>query len=895
MGFLKNESGKLFVPLIVLTQIRFSILKGVAIVLFFLFISASCVSQTRPDEVLIDYTCYHKPLIQVLKEISRISGANLVYSESRIPGNKAITVKAKNEKLGDVLKVILDDVGYSYQLVGNQLVLARETSKNLSGDARIFGYIRDKKSGELLIGANVFLHDKSKGTITNESGFYSLPLPKENQRLHFSYLGYKTAIVDILPLRDSAFNISLEPDCLLNEIVILDDMLEEEHEETADVQNLHIDKIMASNHLAGEPDVMRYIASQPGVTTAADGIGGLNIRGGSADQNLVMLDGVPVYNTTHAMGIFSIFNSAAIKSASVYKGGIPARYAGRLSSVIDLHTRDGNINKWHGDATLSTVAVKVSAEGPLIKDRASFIMSYRRTFMDVWIKEYTKYQNKEKKQDGSSNYFFNDINAKLNIDLSKSSRLMLQMLHSNDLFEKNTAALPGEIREEADRDLRWGNKLYSARLNNQLSKSAFARTTAYMTQYDFSSYTNNLFEIAGPTSVIAFDASLFRSSVRELGVRQDFDLMLSAVHTLRLGGLYQKRQFDPGVITVNEKDFEPRISNVTKETLLGKSDFPKINSGEINIYAEDLMKLGGGVSINAGLNYSRLTGNPGFGSLQPRISLLAGSESLHFKAGVSRLQQYMHLLTNNGLGFPSDVWLPASKILPPQKSWLFNAGFGIRNNEGYKVGTEVYFKTLDQITSYREGANQDIANNTDWQSEIPVGEGYAYGLEAYAEKSAGKTLFNFNYTYSVSDRKFADLNLGRKFPFALNRTHSFKASFTYRLSDFSEFIVNWAYLSGNYYSQPINVTVDLGRPVVIFSEKNNAKFAPFHRLDMGFSFYNAYKWGRAKFFIGVYNAYNRNNPFYTELVRDKENDSKFEFRQFSLLPLLPTISYSVSF
>lgn len=882
--------------MILTKQTGLSDLKGIIVIVILLTAAISCFGQTRPDEVLIDYTCYQKPLKQVLKEIAAISGANLVYSESRIPGNKLVTVKAKKEKLGDVLNVILDDAGYSYQLVGNQLVLARETSKNLSGESRIYGYVKDKKSGELLIGANVFLHDRSKGTITNESGFYSLPLPKENHRLHFSYLGYKTVLVDILALKDSVINIGLEPDGVLNEILILDDVLEEEHEETADVQNLHIDKIMASNHLAGEPDVLRYIASQPGVTTAADGIGGLNIRGGSADQNLVMLDGVPIYNTTHAMGIFSIFNSAAIKSASVYKGGIPARYAGRLSSVIDLHTRDGNLNKWHGDATLSMVAVKVSAEGPLISDKASFIMSYRRTFMDVWIREYTKYRNKEKKQEGSSNYFFNDINAKLNIHISKSNRLMLQMLHSNDLFENSTAALAGEIRDEVDRDLRWGNKMYSARLNNQLSKAAFARTTAYLTQYDFSSYSNNLFEISGsPSNTVAFDASLFQSSVRELGFRQDFDFMLSSSHTIKLGGLYQKRQFKPGVLNVNEEDFNPAISKVTKEILKGKSNFPTISAAEVNLYAEDLMKLGGGVSINAGINYSFQTDKSGFGSLQPRISLLAESEALHFKVGATRLQQNMHLLSNNGLGFPSDVWLPASNILPPQKSWLFNAGFGMRNNAGYKVGTEVYFKSFDQITSYREGANQDINLNTDWQSEIPVGEGYAYGLEAYAEKSAGKTLFNFNYTYSVSDRKFADLNLGRKFPFALNRTHSLKASFTYRLSEFSEFIVNWAYLSGNYYSQPINVTVDLGRPVVIFPEKNNAKFPPFHRLDVGFSFYNAFKWGRAKFFIGVYNAYNRNNPFYTELVRDKENDSRFEFRQFSLLPLLPTISYSVSF
>ncbi|MBK9567434.1 MAG: carboxypeptidase-like regulatory domain-containing protein [Saprospiraceae bacterium] len=202
--------------------------------------------------------------------------------------------------------------------------------------------MRDRLSGEYLIGANVFLHDRQRGTSTNETGNYSLKIDKQRHRIHFSYLGYKSQIVEFNALKDSMLNISLQPDGLLNEIVIMDNLMEEVHEQPADQQNLHIDKIRSSNHLGGEADLFRYLASQPGISTAAEGVGGLNIRGGSADQNLVLLDEVPVYNTGHALGIFSIFNSDAIKSVSLYKGGIPARYAGRLSSVIDVHTRDGN-------------------------------------------------------------------------------------------------------------------------------------------------------------------------------------------------------------------------------------------------------------------------------------------------------------------------------------------------------------------------------------------------------------------------------------------------------------------------------------------------------------------------------------------------------------------------
>ncbi|MBK8668741.1 MAG: TonB-dependent receptor [Saprospiraceae bacterium] len=345
-----------------------------------------------------------------------------------------------------------------------------------------------------------------------------------------------------------------------------------------------------------------------------------------------------------------------------------------------------------------------------------------------------------------------------------------------------------------------------------------------------------------------------------------------------------------------KKDIDPnefKIDISTLKSLYGKEE---INAKEINIYVEDLSALGSSTSLNAGINYSIMPGQKKYSSFQPRLAFLVEGEHLHFKTGISRMQQYMHLLSNNGLGFPSDVWLPSSPLLSPQKSWILNTAFGYRLNSGLKFGMEAYYKSFDKVSSFNEGASLNINENIDWQYDIPIGNGYAYGLEMYAEKVIGKTLFGANYTYSISDRRFEDLNIGRTFPFGLNRNHSFKFSFTYRLSDFSEFLLNWSYMTGNYYSQPINVTIDInGKPIVLFPEKNNAQYPAFHRMDVGFSFYNTYKWGRAKFFLGLYNAYNRNNPFYTELVRDKENDARFEFKQFSLLPLLPTISYSISF
>jgi len=872
--------------------------KLILISILFCFVQL-CQSQTRPDEVIISYSAYNKPLRIVLKDLSNISKVSLIYSESRLPSENLINISAQNEKLGSVLTVILDDFGFTYQIVGNQLVVVKNESKYNKGQSRIYGYVRDKISGELLIGANVFLHDKSGGTVTNEDGFFSFPVKKQEHRIHFSYLGYQSEIRNYFILKDTMVNISLQPDGLLNEIIIMDNLLEEEHEQTSSQQNLHIDKIRSSNHLGGEADLFRYMTTQPGVSTAAEGIGGLNVRGGSADQNLVLLDGVPVYNIGHAMGIFSIFNANSIKNVSFYKGGIPSRYAGRLSSVIDVHTKDGNNHKLSGDATLSTIAFKGTLEGPLLKDKGSFLVSYRRTFMDVWIKEFTKFQNREKDRNGAANYYFNDLNTKLNFRLSDKTRLLLQTLHSNDDFNSFSGAKDGELRNENSSDLTWGNQLYSLRLHSQLGKALFSKTTLYKTGYKFESFRNKNYEtLLSKDTTVLLDASLYESEINEIGLKQEFDWLISPDHTVKTGFNFQKREFSPRVVVVTENDIDAKNTNVNATLLKDINDKQVITGDEINVYAEDLMSLGDGVNVNLGLNYSymKVSNDKNYALLQPRIALLAGGDHLHFKIGASRMVQYMHLLTNNGLGFPSDVWLPVSDVIAPQKSWIFNTSFGYRLNSGLKFGMEVYFKTLEEISTFKEGGVLDISSGNDWESQIPIGEGYAYGLESYVEKVVGKTLFSLNYTYSVSDRRFADLNNGLKFPFGLNRDHSLKFSLTYRLSQFSEFLLNWSYMSGNYYSQPINSTFELnGKPIVIFPQKNNTTFPAFHRLDVGFSFYNVYKWGRAKFFLGLYNAYNRNNPFYTELERNKETDGKFEFRQLSLLPMLPTVSYSISF
>lgn len=872
-----------------------------AFVLIAVLFSALSHSQSRPDETMISYAAYNKPLRIVLKDLSRISEVNIIYSESRIPSDSLVNFSVNSEKLGDILNLVLRSYNMTYEIVGNQLVLARRPNDSPSNLKTIYGYIRDRVSGELLVGANVFVMNGSRGTNTNEYGFYSFKVGQKIERIHFSYLGYKSEILEMYVQKDTFVNIYLQPDGLLNEIIVLDDLLEDEYENTASQQNLHIDKILSSNHLAGEADLFRYLGGLAGVTSGADGVGGLNVRGGSSDQNLVLLDGVPVYNTGHAMGIFSIFNANAIKSASFYKGGIPARYSGRLSSVVDVHTKDGNFNKFGGEVSLSTIAAKATLEGPIINQKSSYIVSFRRTFIDVWIKEITKIQNRDRQRQGLANYYFQDVNAKLNFNIGKNSRLLLNTFHSNDGFLNNSASLDNEVlQEKNDQYLNWGNRIYSLRFNSQLNKSLFSRTIAYQTSYNFESYRKKLYSTVSDSGQVNtyFDASLYETAVEELGLKQDFDWLPHNKHTIKFGLGFIKRRFDPRVTNVSQDYFGDPTILVDDTTL--KNLYPKasVSGTEINIYAEDEIILGDGIRLNAGINFATILteSNKQYRSIQPRMALLAGGENLYFKFGISNMQQYMHLLTNNGLGLPTDIFVPTSDILPPQTSWIFNTSFGYRTNQGYRFGMEVYYKKMNDISSFKEGGGLDINQNLNWEYNVPLGTGNAYGLETFIEKVTGKTLFALNYSYSLSDRTFPNINNGQTFPFGFNRDHSVKFSITYRLSQFSEFLINWSYLSGNHYTQPSGLSVPIeGNPVFVYLEKNNATFPDFHRLDFGFSFYNLYSWGRAKFFLGLYNTYNRSNPFYSELVRTNINSDKYELRNYSLLPLLPTISYSISF
>lgn len=875
-----------------------------SLLLIFVALSSS-YAQTLPDEVRINYSATKKPLAKVLDDISSRSGVNIIYSATRLPKKRTVTIQAQNETVGDLLTVILSKYKYTYKIVGGQIVVTRDDLRNVEQDITISGYVVDSISGEPLVYASVFLLDNSKGTETNEYGFFSFTLPKGNQRVYFSYLGYQQRAFNYRIKKDSIVNIELVPDLQLNEIVILEEDDVDATHSTMDENRVNFDQMQSMASLGGESDIMRLSNMMPGVSSGADGLGGLNVRGGSAGQNLVLLDGVPLYNAGHALGLFSVFNSNVIKSASLIKGGIPARYGGRLSSVLDVRTREGNTKKLEGAASLSLIAVKANIEGPIGKGGSSFLVSGRRTFADPWLTAWSEYQNNLNDEEGSTNYYFYDVNAKLNFQLGKKNKLMLSFYQGKDDFETDLTSFitePIKVKEYERTQWNWGNRLAMARYNSQLSDKLFAKLSVYTTDFDFASFDHNRFDtdITPDSTTLRYTADTYISGIKDQGLKLDFDYIPTPVHFLKMGVSATQHQYDPGRVSVNNTDNLISLSDqLSKEQVEALVDSPQLKGREFTAYVEDQMTFNYWTVFNVGVHANYITADDkSYFSLQPRISTLLRTDQLYWKGSWSRMNQYLHLITNNGIGLPAEVWLPSTDRLQPQKCHIFSSALGYYMDNGIHIGAEAYYKRFSDLTTFNAGAPLDINSVTNWQDRVPVGKGTAYGLEVFLNRDIGKTTWMANYTWGRSLRQFDQLNNGEEYQHKYSLDHNAKVSFRHRLTEGAEVTLNYHFSSGARWSSPQGGGViegPDGELIVVYAEKNNERFDDYHRLDFGFNFYNKFKWGRQKISLGAYNVLNKKNIFYVDLQRNKFDTQRYDIKRYSILPLFPVLAYSLSF
>jgi hypothetical protein len=766
----------------------------------------------------------------------------------------------------------------------------------------VSGYVTDAASGEKLIGARVFDPTQKIGALTNAYGYYALSTQSDTLQLLCSYVGFKTSkmLLVLSADQDSLVNIGMEPEGTeLATVVITDeaDIAESSQMSTIDVPIETIKKIPA---LFGEVDIIRAIQLLPGVKAGNEGSTGMYVRGGGPDQNLILLDGVPVYNVSHLFGFFSIFPADAISNVNLIKGGFPARYGGRLSSVLDISLKEGNNKDFHGEIGVGIISSKLTLEGPIWKDKTSFMVSGRRTYIDALARPIIKASG-----DGNTvaGYYFYDMVGKVNHKFNDRDRVFLSFYGGRDRFylraKEEESRGQDSYFSEFKSDLAWGNLIGAARWNHLFNNKLFANVTATYSSFDFGIGTGQTNEetVGGLTERSRFVLG-YNSGIRDLSGRIDFDWFATPAHMVRFGGYGTSHTFTPGVT-----EFVQEFSGFKVDTVFGAQ---VVNAFEAGAYIEDDFKLNERHRLNLGLHGSTFVvqGKP-YWSLQPRAAhrMLLGS-NWAVKSSFASMAQYVHLLTNVSVGLPTDLWVPTTEQIAPQRAYQGAVGVARSfRDQGLELTVEGYYKAMTGLIEYKEGASF-LSNSSDWQTLVAQGDGAAYGMEVLLQRKAGKTNGWIGYTLAWTNRTFAELNGGKTFPFKYDRRHDLSLVVTHKFSDRIDCGLTWIYGTGNAVTLPIasyqgvlpqiGQQYGLGYDTDLVVARNDYRMRATHRLDLGINFHKKMKhWDRTWSF-SAYNAYSRRNPFFLYWGSEPFT-GKRQLKQVSLFPILPSVSYHIKF
>ncbi|KAB2807655.1 TonB-dependent receptor [Phaeocystidibacter luteus] len=754
------------------------------------------------------------------------------------------------------------------------------------------GYVSDASSGEKIIYAYVYDRVSGIGTRTNDYGFYSLNLTGDTASLLVSFISFTPQEISMkLVGTDIPLNIELIPDNLIEEVLIEESKTEVPIQEESQMSTIRLDVRQVRNLpvLLGETDLLKTIQLLPGVQSGSEGSSGFYVRGGGPDQNLVLIDGVPVYNVSHLFGFFSIFNGDAVKSVELIKGGFPAEYGGRLSSVLDIRMKEGNMREFHGEGSIGLISSRFTFEGPIWKDRTSFIFSARRTYIDALVAPLIAAV-----EDGTSvGYYFYDLNGKVNHRFNDNHHLYFSIYNGLDKFsasdEYEYFDSGTKYTDRFSSGLDWGNTISSLRWNWRVNSSLFLNTTATYTRYKFNVDVEEETKVEGPgVDYREFFAANYLSDIEDYGVRFDFDWFPHPNHEVKFGGAYVNHTFRPGINTFESSaDSSAGLDTTYGSTIQYANEF--------QIYARDNFDITDRLKVNLGVHASLFNiGSENYTSVQPRVSaryLLNDKSSI--KASYANMTQFLHLLTNQTTGLPTDLWVPATENIRPQQSWQVAMGYAQSLPWDLQFSAEVYYKEMSNLIEYQEGAGFFLGS-TDWQSKVTVGRGTSYGLELLLEKKVGKTTGWIGYTLSKSTRQFDEVNFGNPYPYTYDRRHDLSIALTHKLSDTWTFGAVFVYGTGNAVTLPTAQFVDVntGQLIEYVDQRNNYRAPSYHRLDLSFTHTKKVRWGESIWQFGIYNVYSRQNPFY--LYFQNTVDGR-ELRQVSLFPILPSVSWSFKF
>ncbi|WP_439879848.1 TonB-dependent receptor [Pontibacter sp. MBLB2868] len=759
----------------------------------------------------------------------------------------------------------------------------------------ISGYVREKGSGEQLIGVSVYLPGKTVSTSTNTYGFYSLTLPASDSiTLAFGYLGYKPEFRKFSLRQNVELNIDLQSEATLTEVEVVANRVEKVSQ-AVEMSKIEIPVSQIKNipMLLGEKDVMKVLQLMPGVQKGSEGNSGIYVRGGGPDQNLIILDDATVYNASHLFGFFSLFNGDALKSVELTKGGFPARYGGRLSSVIDLNMKEGNKEEVHGEGGIGLISSRLMLEGPLIKGKSSFLISGRRTYADVLARPFMNI-------DGKAGYYFYDLNTKVNYDFGRKNKLYLSGYFGRDKFYYRE----NYDDSKSEGGIYWGNATGTLRWNHLFTDQLFANTSVTFSRYRFNIYLEE--EDKENDSKYKLD---YFSGIHDFSLKYDVDYLPNPQHSIRAGFQSTLHRFNPSAIVIKDdagKQYE-REENY-------------INGLESSVYVEDTYKPAPNLKLNVGVRFSHFAAaKKSYFMPEPRLSAAYNiKQDLAVKASYARMNQYVHLISNTGIGLPTDLWVPTTDRIAPQKSEQVALGFAKDFLEkDLALTVEGYYKKSDNIIGYKEGASflviddPESAEKVSWEDNITAGKGWSYGVEFLLQKKVGRFSGWVGYTLSWTQMQFDSLNFGKKFYARYDRRHDISLVGIYELSDKITLSGTWVYGTGNAVTLPVgSYTVKPHQPSTYnyvsnywmnnnatdYGDRNSFRMAAYHRMDIGVQFHKMKKWGERTWEVSFYNAYNRKNPFFYFISNEYENgESESKLKQMTLFPIIPSVSYSFKF
>ncbi|PPK87677.1 outer membrane receptor for ferrienterochelin and colicin [Neolewinella xylanilytica] len=758
------------------------------------------------------------------------------------------------------------------------LPLAAQTSVTLSGT------VTDATSGEQLAGVNVYLPTTTTGVQTNGYGFYSLTLPADSRRVVFSYLGYRSDTVRIGGDPDR-LDIALQPAGEQLTTVEVTARNDAAARASAGVHQLDPRAVAVNPVLLGEKDVFKALQLLPGVANPREGFGGLFVRGGTPGQNLILLDGAPVYNAFHLFGFLSVFNSDALQGVTLYKGQYPARFGGRVSSVVDLRMKEGNRKEWHGRGGIGLLSSRLTLEGPIGKsEKVSVLLSGRRTYLDLL---YTALSGEKDK------LYFYDGNFKVNYHLDDRQQVFVSGYLGQDRFSFQDEYGGAEQTDGFD----WGNRTLTVRYNRQLGERAFLNVTGIRTAFDFTVENEEV------TRDRLYRVT-YRSGIRDLGLQADLDYFLSNRHTLRAGA------------SATDHDFTLITSAEVTDMEGGRADgADTVRALELTAYLEDEFTVSPRLTANYGLRFTRFTPRSGrsYAAAEPRLNLTYRlDDAWTATAGYAYTRQYLHLLSNSGPTLPTSLWVPASEDVRPQSGQLFSVGAAWSPDaEAWSVTGAVFYRLFNDIIGYTNGASFFLldalnepgqTNRIDVVDNLTSGHARAGGFELGGTYTGSRLRASLAYTLSRVDEQLDGVNDDDYYPAAQDRRHDLTLTARYDLRPNLLISANWTYGSGVPTSVPISEYgynalpgfSNTGGRLADYEERNNYRMTAVHRLDVALRWRRSPKWGKAVWELGLYNAYSRANPFYVTTERGFRSSGR-RLVQRALFPVVPSISYNFEF